>query len=117
MQVSDLEELSARLHRLRERLQATSMPRHEPLPSGNALVQAATECKFMLPSPLTIASLADTVDRKIATVAVLLERAKTHENLPESAQMAADQEYLMTEADYAFGKREQHVQDSVYGHR
>lgn len=61
----------------------------------------------MLPSPLTLGSLAETVDRKIANVGVLLDRARTHEDLPESAQMAADQEYLMTEDDYRYGKREQ----------
>lgn len=105
MHVSKLEELSNRLHRLRERLDAASTPSDAPLMENSPLVQAAKECEFMLPPSLTVRSLSETVDRKIANVEVLLERARKHEDLPEAAQVAAGQEYTLTEEDYLAGKR------------
>jgi hypothetical protein len=82
-----------------------------PLADDSALVQAAKGCEFMLPETLTIGSLRETVDRKIANVSVLLERARKHDDLPTSAQTAAEQEYTATEDDYALNKREQHAQE------
>lgn len=100
MELTTLEALSARLHRLRTQLDAAGVGRNEPLSENHPLVQAATACEFMLPRPLTIASLSDTVDRKIGNVTVLLERAREHADLPEAAQVAADQEYMPTDETY-----------------
>lgn len=55
----------------------------------------------MLPETLTTGTLAEAVDRKLANVAVLLERARKHESLPEDAQAAAEQEYMLSDEDYA----------------
>lgn len=99
MQVSKLEELSARLRRLRDRLAGTSLSRDAPLDDGSELVQAARECEFMLPERLTVGSLAETVERKIAIVGALLERARIHEALPEEVRMVADHEYMASEED------------------
>jgi hypothetical protein len=106
MQVSKLEELSARLHRLRDQLGAAPSD-DQPLEEGDQLVRAARACEFMLPERLTVASLRETVDHKIETVGVLLERARKHEALPDEAQLVADQEYTATEEDYEIGRREQ----------
>ncbi|MGN6388493.1 MAG: hypothetical protein ACTHL1_03210 [Burkholderiaceae bacterium] len=103
METSQIETLSACLCRLRERLHdrlaAAGASRDEPLADDDPLVRAARDCDFMLPRPLTAAALADTVERKIDTVRVLLERARRHEALPEAAQAAADEGYLTTEED------------------
>jgi hypothetical protein len=48
----------------------------------------------MLPQPLTLASLRETVRHKIDTVQVLLARAREHERLPPDAQLAADEGYM-----------------------
>lgn len=100
MQVNALEELSTRLHRLRGQLASASKAEGRPLAEDDPLVRAAMECEFMLPSPLTVRSLSETVEKKIGTVALLLERARKHEELPEAAQTAADQEYMATSGDY-----------------
>jgi hypothetical protein len=117
MQVSELEELSARLHRLRERLETAPMSRNNPLTQDSPLVQAAKECEFMLPERLTLDSLSDTVDRKIKNVAVLLERARRHEDLPESAQAAAEQEDLISEEETMLSKREHGKPDESHMRR
>lgn len=107
MQVSKLEELSARLRRLRDQLGAGALSDDKPLEEGDELVRAARACEFMLPERLTVASLRETVDHKIETVDVLLERARKHEAMPDEAQLVADQEYTATEEDYEIGRREQ----------
>ncbi len=114
MQVRKLEEISARLHRLRDQLSVTSLPMHAPLDDNNELVQAARECEFMLPEQVTVGALTETVDHKIDNVMVLLARARKHEELPEVAQMVADQEYTATEEDYLASRHEQssHKPDS-----
>jgi hypothetical protein len=99
MQVRELEELDARLHGLRERLRAESRD-ERVLGMDDPLVQAAQECDFMLPESLTVHSLSETVERKIGNVRLLLERARGHEDLPESAQLAAGQEYMAGMEDY-----------------
>lgn len=99
MQVSELELLDTRLRRLRDRLR--SEPHAERvLDMSDPLVQAALECDFMLPASLTVRNLGDTVERKIGNVQLLLERARTHEDLPESAQIAAGQEYMAGMQEY-----------------
>lgn len=105
MQVSELEQLDARLHQLRDRLR--SEPHAERvLGMDDALVKAALACEFMLPETLTVHTLSDTVERKIGNVQLLLERARSHENLPESAQIAAGQEYMAGMQEY----RAEHAQ-------
>lgn len=106
MQVSKLEELSQRLHQLRDQLGATSLSSDAPLDERNALVQAARECEFMLPKRLTVGTLTDTVNLKIENVRLLLERARSHEDLPDAAQAAAEQGYTVTEEDVA--RRHEH---------
>lgn len=105
MQVSELEQLDARLHKLRDQLR--SEPHGERmLRMDDPLVKSALACEFMLPETLTVRNLADTVERKIDNVRVLLERARSHENLPESAQIAAGQEYMAGAQEY----RAEHTQ-------
>lgn len=64
------------------------------LSDGHPAARAALECEVMLPEPLTLGSLRDTVRHKIDTVQVLLERAREHEALPPDAQLAADEGYM-----------------------
>ncbi len=104
MQVSDLEELSVRLQRVREQL--ANISEDKQLTHDSAVVQAAKACEFMLPATLTVRSLSETVDRKIANVVVLLERARRHEALPEAAQVAAVQGYAADREDYLINKPE-----------
>lgn len=105
MQVSELEQLDARLHHLRDRLR-TEPHGERVLGMEDPLVKAALECEFMLPDTLTVRNLAETVERKIGNVQLLLERARNHENLPESAQIAAEQEYMAGAQEY----RAEHAQ-------
>ncbi|HEY8609097.1 MAG TPA: hypothetical protein VIM12_18425 [Noviherbaspirillum sp.] len=100
MQVSELEDLDRRLHALQDRMRQYSMREDAPLDDRHPLVQEATTCDFMLPEVLTVGNLAETVARKIGNVRLLLERARKHEGLPESAQLAAGQEYMMDADDY-----------------
>ena len=100
MHVGELEQLSARLQQLQQQLQQAPDTQDTVLPDWNPLVQAARDCQFMLPKTLTVRTLAETVERKIATVHVLLERARRHESLPEVAQVAAEQEYTLTVDDF-----------------
>ncbi|GIZ51383.1 hypothetical protein NCCP691_13970 [Noviherbaspirillum aridicola] len=105
VQVSELELLDVRLHQLRDRLR--SEPHGERmLGMDDPLVKAALACEFMLPEQLTVRNLADTVERKIGNVQLLLERARSHEQLPESAQIASGQEYMAGSQEY----RAEHAQ-------
>ncbi len=113
MQVSDLEELSARLCRIREQLAAASLPADKPLMEYDPLVKAARAGEFMLPKPLTVGSLSETVDRKIANVTVLLERARKHEELAQTVQAADDQEYGLASDEYLHGKPGSGAQEST----
>lgn len=99
MQVSELEQLDARLHALRDRLREQARA-ERVLAMDDPLVKAALECEFMLPETLTVHNLADTVERKIGNVRLLLERARSHESLPEAAQIASGQEYMAGMEDY-----------------
>lgn len=112
MQVSELKELSARLGRLRERLDAAPSA-DTPLADDSPLVQAARECEFMLPPTLSVGTLSETVDRKIANVSVLLERAKKQEDLSVEASVAETQDYMFTEDDYLLRGIESHRDSRV----
>lgn len=109
MQVAQLEELADRLLSLKSRLQDVSGSKEQALDEGSELVRAAKECDFMLPTPLTLSTLSDTVERKLQNVAILTERARKHESLPEEAQIAAEQEYMMSDEDYALNHAPQDV--------
>ncbi|HEV2611037.1 MAG TPA: hypothetical protein VGU61_12280 [Noviherbaspirillum sp.] len=98
--VSQLEGLSDKLHRLSERLRSDRRPAGTALGENDPLVAAANDCDFLLPSPLTIDTLSATVEKKIGNVAVLLERARMHEQLPPDAQAAAEEENVLMDEDY-----------------
>jgi hypothetical protein len=101
MHVEKLEDISARLNQLKTDLNRAGNDGDHPLDARSALVRQAEECEFMLPEPLTTRTLAEAVERKLSNVAVLLERARKHESLPEDAQAAAEQEYMLSDEDYA----------------
>ncbi|KRB89905.1 hypothetical protein [Noviherbaspirillum sp. Root189] len=101
MPVEKLEAISASLNQLKSDLKRALNEGDHPLDGHSALVRQAEECEFMLPEKLTTGALAEAVDRKLANVAVLLERARRHESLPEDAQAAAEQEYMLSDEDYA----------------
>jgi len=107
MQVAQLEEIAERLRSLRSRLQKLSGSPDQTLNEDSEYVQAAKECDFMLPSPLTLGTLSETVERKIQNVSILMERALSHESLPEDAQAAAEQEYTMSDEDYSLSHAQQ----------
>ncbi|RJF95364.1 hypothetical protein [Noviherbaspirillum saxi] len=114
MQVAKLEEISAKLEQLRDELYRTSSAQDQPLDEHGRLVQLAKECDFMLPPRLTVANLTGTVERKLANIAVLLERARKHESLPDDAQAAAEQEYTLTDEDYAAHTHQQSAGDEKH---
>ena len=92
MTVEQLETLLAKLERLADALDASSKPADAPLANDDPLVRQAEECEFMLPSRLTVANLADTVERKIDNVQLLLERARQNQDIPQEARIAAANE-------------------------
>jgi hypothetical protein len=106
MRISELEELAARLHGLQHRLDQTSISGDEPLAQDHPLVQAAAACEFRLPPRLTVRTLAETVERKIDNVTLMLERAREHQQLPQSAQAAAEQEDMPGADDYRLARHE-----------
>lgn len=96
-----LQALSQNLHRLASKIEADERPVPTELGNADALVVAAQACDFLLPSPLTLETLAATVQKKLDNVAVLLERSLMHESLPPQAQAAAEEENKYIEEDYA----------------
>lgn len=106
--VSDLDQMLAKLNGLADVLRADPRPQQSPLDKSDPLAVQADACEFPLPSPLTIATLKETVDRKIENVGVLLQRARMHEQLPPDAQEAAEQENDLIEENYQ-------THESVYG--
>ncbi|WP_151638305.1 hypothetical protein [Noviherbaspirillum aerium] len=115
MQVSQLEKIAEQLRSLKTRLDSMPGSSEQPLQEDSEYVRAAQECDFMLPSPLTLGTLSETVDRKLQNVAVLMERARNHESLPEDAQAAAEQEYTMSDEDYAANHARQDTNPQVKG--
>jgi hypothetical protein len=110
--IAQLEDLLSRLTRLQERLQTvSSWSRDAPLAADDPLVRLAEDCDFLLPTPLNAATLAETVERKIGNVHVLLDRAHLNEGLPEDVEMAADNEDILVEQQYQPSEQ----RDSVYG--
>ena len=95
-----LEAIRNNLHDLATRLKADRREPTTELTDHDALVIEARQCDFMLPSPLTIESLSETVARKIENVGVLLDRAEMHESLPPEARKAAEEENAYMVEDY-----------------
>lgn len=92
LSIAQLERLLDKLESLTEQIRSSGRPDEQALAHDDPLVEAANECEFMLPSPLTAASLLETAERKINNVHVLLERAKQHQEIPADARLAADNE-------------------------
>lgn len=98
-----LEQMQARLQALKQALARREQSPDTPIASDDPLAAMAGDCEFPLPSPLNGRTLAEEVDRKIANVAVLMERARQHESLPPEMRAAADQENSLLVEDYKDG--------------
>jgi hypothetical protein len=98
MQASEIRKLIGRLEHLRDALRART-PANREMDENDPLVKEASDCQLMLPSILTVANLLDTVERKLDTAAILLERAAGHEALSPDVQLVADEGYLADEDD------------------
>jgi hypothetical protein len=75
--------------------------------TGQSGELAREQCEVMLPEPLTLAALSETVRHKIDTVQVLLTRAREHEQLQPDAQLAADEGYMVSNDELADAKAAQ----------
>jgi hypothetical protein len=95
LSIAQLERLLDQLEHLTGSLRSSSRSAEEDLSHDDPLVEAANACEFMLPSPLTVANLLETAERKINNVHVLLERAKQHQDIPADARLAADNEDML----------------------
>lgn len=98
-----LEQLASKLHALKTRLAQTAHAPDATLSMDDPLVDMANACEFPLPRTLTARTLEEEVDRKIANLAVLMERARQHEALPPDIRAAADQENSLMVEDYREG--------------
>lgn len=98
-----LEQMQARLQALKQALARREQSPDAPIAGDDPLAAMASDCEFPLPSPLNSRTLAEEVDRKIANVAVLMERARQHESLPPEMRAAADQENSLLVEDYKDG--------------
>lgn len=98
MHASDIRNLIGRLEHLRDALRART-PSNREMDADDPLVKEASDCELMLPSILTAANLSDTVERKLNTAAILLERAAGHEALSPDVQLVADEGYLADKDD------------------
>ncbi|GAC1423871.1 MAG: hypothetical protein NVSMB6_24960 [Burkholderiaceae bacterium] len=97
---AQLHVLHQKLRRVAESLRDDRRGASVPLEAIDPQVTAAQACDFLLPSPLTLATLRDTVQKKMDNVAVLLERATMHEALPADARTAAEEDNVFMEANY-----------------
>lgn len=97
---AQLEALQHQLAQLARRLADDRRPPSAILTATDPEVAEASACDFLLPSPLTLEALRETVQKKQDNVVVLLARAKLHEALPADAQAAAEEENAFMEADY-----------------
>jgi len=100
---AQLEQMQHKLQALKQSLARRGQSGDTPIASDDPLAAMAADCEFPLPSPLNGRTLADEVDRKIANVAVLMDRARQHESLPPEMREAADQENTMMVEDYKEG--------------
>jgi hypothetical protein len=94
---NQLETLLANLQHLASRLQNDTRPIDRVLPHADVLVALANTCEFPLPSPLTIATLRETVQRKIENAVLLRDRIHAQEELPAEVRAANDHEDMFVE--------------------
>jgi hypothetical protein len=99
-----LEQLASKLHALKTRLAQRKHAPDAAISMDDPVVDMARACEFPLPATMTARTLEDEVDRKIANVAVLMERARQHEALPPDIRAAADQENTLMVEDYRADK-------------
>jgi hypothetical protein len=95
-----LEQLASKLHALKTRLAQRKHAPDAAIPMDDPVVDMVRACEFPLPGVMTARALEDEVDRKIANVAVLMDRARQHEALPPEIRAAADQENSLMVEDY-----------------
>lgn len=100
---AQLEQMQERLQTLKQGLARREQSPDMPITSDDPLAAMARDCEFPLPSPLCGRTLSAEVERKIANVAVLMERSRQHEALPPEMRAAADQENSMMVEDYKEG--------------
>lgn len=94
---NQLETWLARLEDLASRLRHDARPDDHALAHTDPLVAIANTCEFPLPSPLTIATLRQTVQRKIENAILLSERRHAQQELPVEVCAANDQEDMFVE--------------------
>ncbi|SNT25584.1 hypothetical protein SAMN06265795_11965 [Noviherbaspirillum humi] len=95
--VQQLEQLLSRLQHLKDELGRNRAEPQRELAQDDPLVRMADDCDFLLPSPLTVRNLAETVERKIGNVHVLLDRARENADIPQDIQAAADNEDMLVQ--------------------
>ena len=82
---------------LASRLPQDARPDDYALPHTDPLVATANTDEFPLPSPLTIATLRETVQRKIENAILLPERIHPQQELPAEVRAANDHEDMFVE--------------------
>jgi len=97
---AQLEQMHDRLQALKQSLERRAEPPDTSIATDDPLAQIALDCEFPLPAPLTGRTLAEEVERKIANVNVLMDRARQHESLTPEMRVAADQENTLMVEDY-----------------
>lgn len=103
MSTGQLEQIRDKLQTLKATLARRERASDEPIQRNDPLVDMANDCEFPLPARLTGRTLGEEVDRKIANVMVLMERARQHEALPPEMREAAGQENSLLVEDYKDG--------------
>jgi hypothetical protein len=98
-----LQQMHDRLQALKQSLARRDQSPDTPIATDDPMARTALECEFPLPSPLNGRTLADEVERKIANVSVLMERARQHESLTPDMRAAADEENCLLVEDYKNG--------------
>ena len=107
MESSRLEQLEKGLCNVLRLIERDESGQPGELAREHPAARAAEECEVMLPEPLTLAALFETVRHKIETVQVLLARAREHDQLPPDAQLAADEGYMASTDELVEAKAEQ----------
>ena len=95
-----LEQMLEKLQALKQGIGRREQSPDMPIATNDPLAAMARDCEFPLPSPLSGRTLAEEVERKIANVAVLMERSRQHEALSPEMRAAADQENTLLVEDY-----------------
>ncbi len=104
MESSRLEQLEQGLRNALRVIERDKSGQSSALAPEHPAARAAEECEVMLPNPLTLAALSETVRHKIDTVQVLLTRPREHEQLQPDAKLAADEGYMASTDELADAK-------------